>query len=672
MAKIEKELSKRDLKEAKVEANKEEEKPVNEEPMRWEAVKEDDLFRLEGMGDNSVVEAVDSATEWKRTFKDPLSITEDLPEDDDKPKHHEASLYLQSSKRIANLESLLPQVHIQSSQFDPKTFLETMHGETSIEELKRKEEVLNAAEDNANHAEKQLIVNNLHYFAMIRHILEEVNGAMFGQRGRGSNAYTMIKDIEGEFRGFGERVKRHVDPARKTRKELAGMDRDMDFVQSLDDFFELNAQIVRYIENQDIRKFVESYKEYEKKIQSYKSLTHVSSLVEKIEFIVKKAKSMILTKLLEEDKISFDKLEESLRYLRELGSSDDLIMPLLQERKNRLIARINERFTPTIRATKKQSEDLSFSINLLRNREEDERADDISLKNKIKTCFDVKDPVDAFVDCLVGRNDSRIGNRVNEAYMHDLKQLGKEMVDEIALINQIVAVYTSRGNREEAPKEEIPKVKVFEEIVFYLYGMVETTFLQSLLPNKSAEALDKSISVIQQITCMSVFPQESLLFGDRTFSVALFLSDLEQQLSPLLPPKLTNLLSDLTGKFAQAYVNKVFFDIYTQMNSLDLRSDLTLATAEHGEEPLFMDEFKALVFQGIEDIQHFLERVHKSRINNKTIMQALKTPLQNIVINLLVLVFKGSKELSKRVTQQKIVQGAGFTFDENVDAAVMP
>jgi len=541
-----------------------------------------------------------------------------------------------------------------------------MHNNTSFEELKKKEELLNAVEDDAKKAEKRLIINNLHYFGMIRHILEDVNGAMFGQRV--NNTYSMIKDIESEFNSFGERVKQHMEPSRKTRKELVNIDRDMEFIQSLDDFFELNAQIVKYIENQDIKKFVESYKEYEKKIQSYKSLSQISALIEKIEFIVKKAKSMILTKLLEEDKISFDKLEESLRYLRELGSSDDLIMPLLQERKNKLLSRINERFTPTIKLAKKPSEDLSYSINLLRNLEEDERADDISLKNKIKGCIDVKDPVDAFVDCLVGRNDSRIGNRVNEAYMQDLKELGKEIVDEIALINQIVAIYTSRDS-----KEEVPKLKVFEEIIFHLYGMIETTFLHNLLPNKSTEALDKSISVIQQITCMSVFPQESLLFGDRTFSVALFLSDLELQLSSLLPAKLIGLLSDLTGKFAQAYVNKVFFDIYTEMNKLDFKTDLTLATAEHNEEPLFMDEFKSLIFQGIEDIQHFLERMRKNKVNNKTIMQALKTPLQNIIINLLVLIFKGSKELSKRVTQQKIIQGIskGFTFDENVTSNVI-
>jgi hypothetical protein len=74
LAKVEKELSKRDMKEVQsVDAKKEEEKPINQEPTIWKAVKEDDFFRLEELGDNNMVETVDTVTEWKRTFKDPLA-----------------------------------------------------------------------------------------------------------------------------------------------------------------------------------------------------------------------------------------------------------------------------------------------------------------------------------------------------------------------------------------------------------------------------------------------------------------------------------------------------------------------------------------------------------------------------------------------------------------------
>jgi len=71
---MEKELLKRDMKNAQsIDIKKEEERPVNQEPIKWEAVKEDDFFRLEELGETNMMETVDTVTEWKRTFKDPLA-----------------------------------------------------------------------------------------------------------------------------------------------------------------------------------------------------------------------------------------------------------------------------------------------------------------------------------------------------------------------------------------------------------------------------------------------------------------------------------------------------------------------------------------------------------------------------------------------------------------------
>eukprot|EP01022_Parablepharisma_sp_SALTPOND_P028388 TRINITY_DN70892_c1_g1_i1.p1 TRINITY_DN70892_c1_g1~~TRINITY_DN70892_c1_g1_i1.p1 ORF type:complete len:1387 (-),score=162.12 TRINITY_DN70892_c1_g1_i1:4251-8411(-) len=674
--KIEEEIVRREQVEGTGEQPKQtDEKPqTNLEPSAWDTVKDTDLFVLEEIGGNNLLENVEADGEWKSTFIDPIGP--EAMENEGRMlmrtnsvKIKESPFYIQSLKSVSNLEAMLPQLHIQSSQFNPKNFLESLHRETSIDMLKRGKNLLSTAEAAAGESEKHLILQNVHHFAMSKRVLEEVNNAMFGQKVQAHNIYIMIKDAKENFHNFASKVRQYLDPAKKKAKELEELDRDMQFIQSLDDFFELNAQIVKHIENQDIKKFVEYYKEYERKVQSYKSLNQVSSLIGKIEFIVKKAKSLILTKLLEEDKVSFDKLEESLKHLRELGSSNVLILPLLQERKNRLLYKINDTLTANMQnnTTKSRSQKLTLSINLLKNKELNENTEDAILREKVKQCIDVQEPVDSFVSYAVGKREVGLEYKIDETYIAGLHALGREMVEEVKIINQIVSVYTAKGDDKE--QEEISTFKLFGEIVIYLCTAVDKIFLKQLTKDLPFNSVNRSISVIQQITRMTVFPQDPLLFGDRTFAVAIFLADLERQLTDILPESLVEKISELTSKFTQAYVNKVFFDMYVEMNKLDLKADLTLATLAHNEEPLFMNEFKSMVFEGLEDIARFLDRMRKNMINGKPIMQALRMPLQNIIIHLLVLTYKESEDLVSRIKQQQQIAVGGtkiFEFDESV------
>ncbi|MDR3547990.1 MAG: hypothetical protein P4M11_06965 [Candidatus Pacebacteria bacterium] len=416
---------------------------------------------------------------------------------------------------------------------------------------------------------------------------------------------------------------------------------------------------------------MEYYKEYEKKVDSYKSLNQVSALVEKIEFIVKKAKNLILTQILEEDKVSFEKLEESLKYLRELGSSNVLIMPLLQERKNRLVLKINEVFQsamanlPGASGKLRTSQNLTLSINLLKNKEQNEGGDDVIVREKVKQCIDVADPVDGFVSYSVGKRSASLDYKIDETYAASLTTLGKELVDEMKIINQIAQIYTSKAS--DRKEDDISTMKILSEIVIYLCTTIDKIFLKQVTKEPMYDALNKSISVIQQITRMTVFPQESLLFGDKSFPIAIFLADIEHQLQDVLPATLLEKIGELTSKFAQAYVNRSFFDVYTTMDKLDLKTDQTLATLAYNEEPLFMNEFKAMVYEGLEDIAKFLDRIHKSMVNSKPILSALKMPLQNIIIHLLVLVYKEANDLVSRVRQLLVIANPrNFEFDESV------
>ncbi|MDR3547989.1 MAG: hypothetical protein P4M11_06960 [Candidatus Pacebacteria bacterium] len=173
-------------------------------------------------------------------------------------KIKETRLYTQTLKDVPNLESMLrissvpidiiAQIHIQSSQFNPKSFLEVMHKGTSIEELKRGKDMLKAAETVAGESEKSLIMHNVHHFAMAKRVLEEVKSSMFGTKSQ-LNIYSLAKDARENLHTFASQVRHHLDPIKKNVKALDDLDRDMAFIQSLDDFFELNAQIVRNVEN---------------------------------------------------------------------------------------------------------------------------------------------------------------------------------------------------------------------------------------------------------------------------------------------------------------------------------------------------------------------------------------------------------------------------------------
>jgi len=667
------------------------------EPTTWDTVKDTDMFILEEIGGNTLLENAEADSEWKATFNDPLSLenSNEIGTMEVRPSTmhlKESNDYTKALNYVPNLENMLPVLHIQSSKFDPKAFIENMHKNTPIDLLKKGTDLLANAEAVAGESGKDLIMQNVHHFAMSKRVLEEINNSMFSQKAQPQNIHSMIKEAKENFHTFASKIKRYLDPIKKKTKDLEDLDKDMTFIQSLDDFFELNAQIVQHIENQDIKKFVEYYKEYERKIQSYKSLTQVSALVEKVEFIVKKAKSLILTKLLEEDKVSFEKLEESLKYLRELGASNVLIMPLLSERKNRLLQKINETIASQMQGQsniRKSQQDLKLSINLLKNKDQNEQIDDGLLREKVKMCIDVQEPVDSFINYIVGKKDSRFEYKIDETYINGLLNLGKEIVEEVKIINQIVSVYASKSspnlaNQDKKPnndkkdpikpsendENEISTFKIFGEIIIYLCSTVEKVFLKEVTKDMPYNTANKSISAISQITRMTVFPQDSLLFGDRTFAVAHFIADLERQLLDLIPNSLMEKLNELSGKFVQAYVNKIYYDMYTNMDKLDLKADLTLATLARNEEPLFMNEFKSMVFEAIEDIAKFMDKMRKNVINSKTIVQALKMPLQNIIIRLLVLIYNESEDLVKRIKQQQQLTSVNITktfeFDENV------
>lgn len=644
------------------------EKPQTKlEPSAWDAVTENDLFVLAKIDANELLDNAEEEPLWKNTFIDPVLSGEE-EQNRVSVQGRTSNLYTNVLKDKENLEELLPKLHLQSSKFDPKTFVEVLHKKSSLQLLRKGRGFLTSADEIASKAERRLIFQNVQHFAMAKQVLDDVHDSIFVQKEDKQDIYTKLKYAKDTFRALCSNLRKYVEPIKEKAQELRNLNRDMQLLHSLDEFFDINAQIAQYVENKDIKKFVECYKEYKKKLHSYKKLTKSSSLTDKVEFIVKKAQSLILTKLLEEDKVSLEKLEESLKYLRELEASSNIIEPLLKERKNRLLNKIMELFSPMahdngVRGSLQQE---SLTINLLKN-EETEDKDDVQLREKVKKCIDVQDSVDSFMSFLSGKSDSRASRKTEQVFNDKLFSLGKEIMEEIKVINQIVAIYTFDEN--DLNDEEISTYKIFGEIVIYLCNVVEKTFLKRFVSKAFLNPLEKIISTIHQITRLSIFPQEAYLYSERTFDIALFLSMLERHFTGLLPESLLERFKKLMGHFVQAYVNKIFFDIYNDTHKIDYKSDLTLMTLENSEEPLFINEFKAMISQGIEDIGKLLYKIHKSTINGKSPIQCLKIPLQNIIIHLLTLITKEADELITTVKQQRVLSEAtreSFAFDDSV------
>jgi len=637
------------------------------EPSSWDSVKDSDLFIMGSIDGNKLLNNTEGEAQWKSTFIDPVLSGEEA-QTQVSIQGRPSTLYANVLKDKENLEQLLPRLHLQSSKFEPKTFVEVLHKKSSLQLLRKGRGYLTSADEAATKAELRLIFQNVQHFAMAKQVLDDVHDSIFVQKEDKQDIYTKLRYAKDTFKALSSNLRNYVEPIKERAQELKNLDRDMQFLNSLDELFNINAEIVRYVENKDIKKFVECYKEYKKKLHTYKRLTKSSSLTDRIEFIVKKAQSLILTKLLEEDKVSLEKLEESLKYLRELETSSNIIEPLLKERKNRLLNKIVETFSPMIHdnATKGNLQQQSLAINLLKN-EDTENKEDAILREKVKKCIDVQDSVDSFVNFLLGKNEQGVNGKIGQGFTDKLSELKKEIMEEVKIINQIVAIY--KANENDLNDEEISTYKIFGEIVIYLCNIIEKTFIKKFISKAFLNPIEKIISVVHQITRLSIFPQESLLFNEQTLEFTLFLSTLERHFNGLFPESLLERFSRLMGLFIQAYVNKIFFNIYNNTHKIDLKSDLTLITLESYEEPLFINEFKVMLSQAIEDIAKLLNKIHKNTINGKSVIQILKIPLQNIVIHLLSLIAKEAEELVTTTKQQRIVYQTSrdsFVFDESV------
>jgi hypothetical protein len=128
-----------------------------------------------------------------------------------------------------------------------------MHKGTSLQQLDRGKELLSAAQSLASESERELILQNVHHFALSRKVLEEVNAALFCQKAQ-PTIYALVKEAKDTFHAHARKVKAYLDPLKKKLKELQDLDRDTQFIQSLDDFFELNAQIVSNVERVSCQK----------------------------------------------------------------------------------------------------------------------------------------------------------------------------------------------------------------------------------------------------------------------------------------------------------------------------------------------------------------------------------------------------------------------------------
>lgn len=126
--------------------------------------------------------------------------------------------------------------------------MEKLHKESTIEELQAGSEFLNSPENIASSSGNELILQNVQYFALAKKELGDVNAAMFSEDAK-PNVYSMVKEAKSNFHNYASKVKLFLDPMKNKLKELEDLDKDTQFIQSLDEFFELNTQIVSNVEN---------------------------------------------------------------------------------------------------------------------------------------------------------------------------------------------------------------------------------------------------------------------------------------------------------------------------------------------------------------------------------------------------------------------------------------
>ena len=405
---------------------------------------------------------------------------------------------------------------------------------------------------------------------------------------------------------------------------------------------------------------MEAYKSYETVIEKYKDIPFFNQFLDKVELLVRKAKNIIIQNIMEDEKLTFEKLDDSLKHITSLKNASEIIIELVGQRRKRIYGCI-ENIHESISTQKNPNLIKSYNaksgkhpissrssgniINKLQNPQ-------ISETQRLKETLQDSNPIDIFLaikqkreenegyeNLLKETGDSKSTEIIIQGFQRSLIEFNEFFIREIKMLDKILSLY---GSKERGSILNLNKM--LTEIILFLGSKWSEIFLSKNI-GATGRNSNMDLNTISQITNISNF-HRPFFTEEHSKCLIICLTSVGQSLSHIFPINIQRSLSDIKVEFLKAYLNQVFIQVQREMENIDYYSYSLIPSFTNFDRPLFISQFMNLMFESTDSFGEFIATGEFTQIlETNDFLEIFAIPFQNLILHLLFILTQKSIEI---------------------------